>query len=253
MEIDKTSLLVTIDTDISMAELENLLAKEGYTLNYFTPPQNKALLVEVLNERLPNLYAAAFGGIEDLCVQLSLAQTDGRVFTNVLTPRSATGPSLKKMAIGAQEKLGIPFQATLKIFYRPPFRKLSCAIFPDRRRMEAFLRSVYKLRLKLPLLSLLATGVRNRFFEKMKAGEEILGFASWGEQTVVEAQFQMLQQQASLKKGQWVEVGLGDVWDKLFSNLHEGAAIALGERLSQAKAPLSPSHRALAQVVEGIS
>lgn len=219
IEIDKISHLVTTDTDIKMVELEKQLAREGFTLNYYTPPRNKALLVEVLEERLPNLFGHAFGGIEELCVQVLLARPDGKLFTQVAAPRSATGPSLKKMAIGAGDRLGLPIQATLKIFPEPPCRRVACAIFPDKRHRELFVRGVEKLRMRLPLRSLLAPAVRGEFFENLSPKQEVEALAFWGEVALVEVQEQLLREEAEKKRGQWVEVEKGGSGEKLFQAL----------------------------------
>jgi FAD/FMN-containing dehydrogenase len=242
IEIDKISLLVATDTDLTMAELEGSVLREGFVLNYFTPPDNKVLLADVLSERLPNIYGKAFGGIEDLCIQVHLTQSDGAVFSNVLTPRSATGPSLKNLALGSGEMLGIPFQATLKIFPKPAVRKLACVVFSSLRLLESFTQNLNKQRFFLPLLHRLPKEIAKSYVKDLKDEEVVLAFANWGEEKMMEACWYYLQHQADLKKGIWFEVDMGKIWRDLFKELQHEATQPYLNKKEYGESSVPPSH-----------
>lgn len=235
IEIDKISLLVTTDTDHSIEEIEVKVAKAGYTLNYHAVPDNEVLLLDVLNDRIPNLYGPAFGGIEDLCLQVRLAQPDGSVFSNVLTPRSATGPSLKKLAIGSQEMLGIPIQATLRLFYKPSVREVACVIFPSKVQRDFFLQAVYKFNIPLPLSCQLSLETIDRFFEDREVGSVVLGLALWGEASVVKNNLSFLQKLAEKKRGKWIVVEKGRVKTELMEILHQKALDGIQKKTQEEK------------------
>jgi len=192
IQIDEKSLLVRTDTDSKLEELEKKLGVEGFTLNYWTPPDNRVCLVEVLRFRLPNLYQAAFGGIEELCVQVRLAQPDGRIFSNVLTPRSATGPSLKNLAIGSDDCLGVPIEAVLRIFRKPERQQVALAFFPSEEKLESFQKNLRRLRLKLPLLGRIAFADLPKSCQALDSGEFILGLSHWGASDWLQTFFDLL-------------------------------------------------------------
>jgi FAD/FMN-containing dehydrogenases len=206
IEIDKISQLVSSDTDIAMGDLEKLVAREGYTLNYFAAPHNRAILAEVLEQRIPNAYAECFGGIEDLCVQALWSQPDGTVYRNVLAPRSATGPDFNKLAIGAGGALGIPIQATLKLFRVPPVHRVVCAVFPDLKHLNLFRRALAKLPFRLPLVRPLPGRLLKELWPEAEPGSLALGMALWGEGALVNAQLEWVVAEAERKKAELVSV-----------------------------------------------
>jgi FAD/FMN-containing dehydrogenase len=206
MEIDKTSLLVTVDSDQTISELEKELNREDFTLNYLPVPTSNILLADVLNERLPNLYGDVYGGIEDLCVQVRLAQPDGSVWENVLAPRSATGPNLKKIAIGGGESFGIIVQATLRVFFQPESKAMALVRFSHKRQEEFFLRTLRKNQTPVPLWASLPREDVDPFFENLKKSDRVLGISWWGEKGEVQDQHRYLQTLAVQKGGEWYEL-----------------------------------------------
>ena len=151
IEIDSISMLVDVKADCSVAELEEQLQAEGYTFNYFPLSGKETLLLDALTRRLPNLYGEAFGGIEELCLQGRWSQSDGELYFNVRSPRSATGPSLKKMAIGSENWLGVPVQACFRIFPKPSQREIAALAFPSEAGREAFEKALRRSGARFPL------------------------------------------------------------------------------------------------------
>lgn len=201
LSIDKISLLAAVSTDLSMRSIERKLHAKGYTLNYFAPPDNRVLLAEVLSQRTPNRYAEAFGGIEDLCVGIQMKQKDGRVFANVLAPRSATGPSFKKMAIGSGAALGDPVQATLKIFKAPSERRVLLFAFSAESALHSFAASLDRQRFALPLRDRMAASEAAAFAPEMAPGSFVFAAAFWGEPEMTAAHDAFLSELARTKKG----------------------------------------------------
>jgi len=253
IDIDKISMLVTVDTDYSIQEIEKQLNREGFTLNYYAIPNNEVLMVDVLNDRIPNLYSHAYGGIEDLCAQVKLAQADGSVYSNVLTPRSATGPSLKKMAIGSGEMLGIPIQASLKIFHKPALVEVACLCFSDVRSMEYFIQAVRKNSIPVALMCQFSKKNIEVFFEGFGEGSVVLGLALWGERDLVDGYCSYLRDLVLLKHGDWVDVEKGRVKSKLLEALHEESVRLVQRKISSSEQNLSPSHRKMMKLIEGMA
>ena len=246
IEIDPISLLVTADTDAPLDALETQVAAEGFTLNYRPVPDAHALLAEALSRRLPNLYAAAFGGIDDLCIQLKLAQANGAVFANVKTPRSAAGPSLKKMAIGAGEWLGIPIQATLRIFPRPTHHEMRAFAFAQERDLEAFQKSLQRLCWPLPLCARLDPREASSILEGVSLLEPLLAFSWWGAERWMESYGEALDDLAAGKQGRRMELRPGRDVEELGELLHRSALDACVDRIESRRAELPRGHRDLA-------
>lgn len=250
IEIDPISLLVTADTDAPLDALEAQVASEGFTLNYRPVPDAHALLADALSRRLPNLYAPAFGGIDDLCIQLKLAQANGAVFANVKTPRSAAGPSLKKMAIGAGDWLGIPIQATLRIFPRPTHREIRAFSFAQERDLEAFEKSLQRLRWPLPLCARLDSREAASILEGVSLFEPLLAFSWWGAELWMESYGEALEDLAEGKQGRRIELRAGRDVEELSELLHRSALAVCLERIESRRVALSRGHRDLASFLK---
>ncbi len=223
LQIDKTSLLATCDTDGSVAELEKQLNAKGFTLNYFTPPDNEAAFVDALELRLPNLYASYYGGLEELCVKILMSVGGGKVYTNVLTPRSAAGPGFKKFAIGSKDLVGLPIQATLRIFKKPARRRALLLLFPEAGRADAFHRALKKNRILPALLEELSPDVTDGLLEKRNPGDVVWGAAYWGPEERTEFFTRYLTELAQGKTGDGILMERRQVEEELCSAIHRQA------------------------------
>lgn len=252
-EIDPVSRLILVDTDQTIAELDEALANQGWTLNFHGIPHNDYLLAEVLNQRLPNLYGDAFGGIEEICLQIRLAQPDGSLWMNRLTPRSATGPDLKKIAIGSDEMLGIPVQSILRICPLPEKTRTAVVLFSGEQPRELFLQFIKKYRLKIPLKIFLKPAQVQIFLKEKVAGIYPIGLAFWGTVEDVEMMESLLEEKIQNQKGEifWIEDDESE--EDFLEFLHEQAIAAWKtESESSPPAPDAP-YRKLAKKIKEIS
>ncbi len=252
LEIDEISLLVTADTDVAVAELEEQLDREGFTLNYFAWPDNRVLLAEALSRRLPNLYGPAFGGIEDLALQVKWAQNSGEVFCNVATPRSAAGPSLKKLAVGSSDWLGLPILAVLRIFPKPEAKAQLFAAFVRQEGLEAFLRVLQRSGLALPLSAKIEAAAAADHFAGVGLFETVWGGATWGPSEEVEALLEEVESGILAKGGRLLELKASSNEEKIARLLHRAAGSELENRIEKSESRLPSSHRRLmARLKEG--
>jgi len=118
-EIDEISHLLKVDTDLTIAEIEKRLNPLGFTLGYFSPPNNEILLEEALSHHRVNAYGLLYGSLSELCVALQWETHHEEVMSTKIVPRKATGPDWKGMILGTGRKLGLIYQAVLKIFPHP--------------------------------------------------------------------------------------------------------------------------------------
>lgn len=245
LEIDDISLLATVDTDISVVELEEELNREGYTLNYFAWPDNRSLLAEALSRRLPNLYGAAFGGIDDLVLQVKWAQGGGEVFSNVATPRAAAGPSFKKLAIGSNDWLGLPIQAVLRIFPQPESRQQIFAAFVRDEGLEPFLRGLHRSALALPISSKIEAKAATEHFSGLGLFETVWGGSLWGWTEEVDAVLEEIESAILAKGGRFLELKESSDEEKVAELLQQSALAELENRIEKSESRLPASHRRL--------
>jgi hypothetical protein len=118
-ELDEISHLLKVDTDLTVREIESRLNPMGFTLGYFFPPDNEIILEEALSHHLPNAYSLLYGSVQDLCVALQWETNRQEAMSTKVAPRKATGPCWKNMVLGTRRKLGLIYQAVLKIFPHP--------------------------------------------------------------------------------------------------------------------------------------
>jgi hypothetical protein len=251
-DIDPISQLVTVDTDQTLAQIEEQLGPHGWTLNYYGVPHNDFLLAEVLNQRIPNLYGEAFGGIDELCLQIRLAQPDGSLWVNRLTPRSATGPDLKKLAIGSDQRMGIPVQAVLRVFPLPELSRVACLLFPRVDQRNLFLQFLRRHRVGIPLQAYLDPDQVRDYLEEPVGREFPLGLAFWGNTWEVENTESLLEQRIKNQKGElfWVEEKSQAEFLEL---LHESAIRDWKHRHETDQRPMDSGFQLLLKKVEEIS
>jgi FAD/FMN-containing dehydrogenase len=251
-DLDPISQLVTVDTDQTIAQIDEQLVPHGWTLNYHGLPHNDYLLADVLNQRIPNLYGEAFGGIEELCIQIRLAQSDGSLWVNRLTPRSSTGPDLKKLAIGSGQSLGIPVQAVLRIFPLPEVTRVACLLFPQANSRGLFQNFLKRHRLGIPLQAVLEAGEIRDFLEEPVGREYPLGLALWGNSWEVEAAENILEERMENQKGEifWLNE---KNQDDFLEFLHEAAIREWKNQQQAIQEPLDPGYQRLLKKIMEIS
>jgi FAD/FMN-containing dehydrogenase len=253
LELDEISLLAEVDTDFPVADLEEQLNRDGYTLNYFAPPDNRALLADALCRRLPNLFGAAFGGIDDLALQVKWAKTSGEILRNVATPRAAAGPSFKKLAIGAMDWLGLPIQARLRIFPLPESRSQIFAAFVREDGLEQFLHGLHRAGLALPLSAKIQASSAAECFVGVGLIETVWGGASWGNEEEIEARFEEVEAGILAKGGRILELKENSSEEDADRLLRDSALKDLKSRIEKAESHLSTAHlKLMARLKEAV-
>lgn len=129
LEVDETSLTVTVEAGISGPELVQALADKGYTLGHEPQSLGISTVGGWIATRASGQLSAGYGGIEDLLVGLVAVLPDGRVATTRTSPRRSTGPEVADLMIGSEGTLGVVAQATLRIRPLGAARANTCCAF----------------------------------------------------------------------------------------------------------------------------
>lgn len=119
IEIDEESLLVTVETGINGEILERKLQEKGFTLRHTPQSVRCSTLGGWISCRAAGQFSTKYGKIEDMLTALTVVLPDGSIFRSTIAPRSATGPRIDQLFLGAEGTLGVVTQAVLKIHRRP--------------------------------------------------------------------------------------------------------------------------------------
>jgi FAD/FMN-containing dehydrogenase len=116
---------------IAVAELERALGSHALTLGPLSPGMLKLTLGELLEGQYAGLRAAPYGRLEPLCVSLEAVLPDGRVVRTHDSPRSATGPELMSLVLGARGTLAVVISARVRCLPRAQARRTVRFSYPS--------------------------------------------------------------------------------------------------------------------------
>src|SRR3990167_4036385 len=111
-DINIVSHTVTAEAGILGPELEKSLNQKGLTLCHFPASFDISTLGGWISTRASGQLSTYYGSIEDMLLSLKVVLADGSLVETKLTPRTATGPSLNELFLGAEGTLGIVVEAT---------------------------------------------------------------------------------------------------------------------------------------------
>jgi len=131
LELNETSLQVTVQAGMYGHHFEDALQLRGYSMGHW--PQSIALSTVGgwIATRAAGQYSTRYGAIEDMLLGLEAVLADGRTVRIKSTPRRSAGPDPRHLFLGAEGTAGIVTEATLKIFPLPESRRLLSFAFPD--------------------------------------------------------------------------------------------------------------------------
>ncbi len=117
LSLNEDDLTVIVESGIYIKELEEYLNHKGYTLRHFPQSYPEAVVGGLISTFSTGQYSTKYGGIEDIVLNLEIVTPYGDItwLRKNTVPRSASGPDLKRLFIGAEGQFGIITKAVLKI------------------------------------------------------------------------------------------------------------------------------------------
>jgi len=115
VEIDEFDLQVRAGAGVNGLALERRLNDRGLTLGHFPSSLPVATVGGLVSTRSIGQESTRHGGIEDMVLGLTVALPDGRVVPARAHPRSAAGPALHQLFVGAEGALGVVVEAVLRV------------------------------------------------------------------------------------------------------------------------------------------
>lgn len=165
LRLDTERLFADVQAGIQGLELENRLARQGFTLGHFPSSILSACLGGYLATRSAGQASSKYGKIEDMVIDLEFVDGNGRVFQTSDVSRGQ-GLDFTQMIVGSEGRLGLITRARLKVYPKPAcrvfkafsFKKLGYGIEALRRIMQTGLKpDILRLYDELDSLLLLIT------------------------------------------------------------------------------------------------
>jgi alkyldihydroxyacetonephosphate synthase len=121
------SMTVFAGAGATLRDIDAHARRAGLTLGPLTPAAMALQLGDFLEGSYAGLRAVAPGRLEPLCTRIEALSASGRRLETSLAPRSAAGPDLSALVLGAHGRLALLTAATLR-----------CAPLPERELRQTF-------------------------------------------------------------------------------------------------------------------
>jgi alkyldihydroxyacetonephosphate synthase len=118
-EIDETNLVCRCESGVNGFELEKQLNGRGLTLGHYPSSLPGTTIGGLIATRSSGQESTRYGSIEDMVLGLTVVLPDGTFAAPRPGPRSAAGPALHELLIGAEGGLGVILGAVLRVHRRP--------------------------------------------------------------------------------------------------------------------------------------
>ena len=131
IEVDETSLTVTVQAGVNGKHLEAELNARGLMLPHYPASVEWATVGGYIAARGSGVLSTRYGKIEDLLLSLSVVTPAIGPMETVSVPRHAVGPELTQLFVGSEGTLGVITRATLQLVPLPAVRRFAAVAFPS--------------------------------------------------------------------------------------------------------------------------
>ena len=119
LEIDETNLTCRCEAGVNGLALEQQLNARGLTLGHYPSSLPGTTVGGLIATRSSGQESSRYGSIEDMVVSLAVVLPDGTFAAPRPGPRSAAGPALHQVFLGAEGALGVVIGAVLNVHRQP--------------------------------------------------------------------------------------------------------------------------------------
>lgn len=114
--VDDVDMTVTASANVNGGELEDALARQGWTMAHSPQSLYRSSVGGWLATLATGQFSSEHGGIEDLVVGYRVILATGEKVHLTASPRAAMGPDLRQVFLGSEGTLGVITDVTLKVF-----------------------------------------------------------------------------------------------------------------------------------------
>jgi len=141
-EIDETNLICRCESGVNGYALEQKLNEAGLTLGHYPSSLPGTTVGGLISTRSSGQESSRYGSVEDMVLGLAVVLADGTFAAPRPGPRSAAGPALHQLFLGAEGGLGVVLGAVLRIHRLPESTFGRGYAFPDLRAGLECMRAV---------------------------------------------------------------------------------------------------------------
>jgi alkyldihydroxyacetonephosphate synthase len=130
LDVDRESLLVSVQAGVRAAALEQELGRRGLTLGHFPQSFEYVSLGGCAATRSAGQASTGYGRFEELVQGLALVAPAGDIELAAV-PATAAGPELRRVVVGSEGTLGVIAELSLRVRPAPAVRLYEGAFFSD--------------------------------------------------------------------------------------------------------------------------
>ena len=119
LEVDDTNLICRCEAGVNGMELEQHLKERGLTLGHYPSSLPGTTIGGLISTRSSGQESSRYGNIEDMVLGLGVVLPDGTYAKPRPSLRSAVGPALHQLWVGAEGALGVVLEAVLRVHRLP--------------------------------------------------------------------------------------------------------------------------------------
>ena len=213
INIDEENMMVHVGAGVKGIELERELNKKGYTTGHYPQSLYDSTIGGWIATKAIGQYSTKYGGIEDIVVSLEVVLPTGEIITTKPAPRTSTGPDMKHLFIGSEGTLGIITSAILKIRPIPQSRTLLSYTFDSFNRGLNTVKTIMMKGLNPDVIRLYDEDDSALWFTG-KVDKPLLIIILEGEQAILNAQRQIINEITIKNGGSWSGEELPSIWLK---------------------------------------
>src|SRR5262249_38708860 len=148
LAIDEVNQVCRVEAGVNGLTLEKALNAKGFTLGHYPSSLPVTTIGGLVSTRSSGQQSSRYGSIEDMVLGLAVVLPDGSFAAPRPGPRSAVGPALHQLWLGAEGSLGVILGAELRIHRLPAwtggrgyvFKQLTDGLEVMRRVMQSGMR-----------------------------------------------------------------------------------------------------------------
>ncbi|MFT0846878.1 FAD-binding oxidoreductase [Actinomycetaceae bacterium L2_0104] len=122
LDFNEVSGHVKVEGSAMLQDLDDYLRERGFTLGHYPQSFSLAGVAGSISLRGSGTFSSLYGNVEDIVAELRVVLPTGEIYESHYSPRSATGPDLRQLFIGAEGTFGVLTEVTLKVYKTPEAR-----------------------------------------------------------------------------------------------------------------------------------